>query len=422
MKDHLENLLPLICNLFFFFLCSTKWNAGYNIALGLIVLIVLVARLKYKRKLVFFPRRFFIGYVLFVGGVLLASCLTGDRASIRVGQKLVIYSYPLWGLFFSLQLCPSILNATQWGIAGGTNVLNVVVISEIIKNRNLLRVHGPFRSPNHLAMVLESILPFLLVQTACLLCHTKRDSSRPQKLLYGVSLVTSLIAVAGLILSGSRGGIAGFVLGAVVVGSSLFLNRFRLSLAKRISVLALVFALSAGTIFGFTVTYINRTYDPERLLLLQSAYHMWQDHKWYGVGLARWNDVYRHHYILPGAKEPTLTLPHNNIANFFSGTGILGGCGFLFFMVGSLLYLIRLIRSQKNNLYAYAMLWTWVAISVHGMVDNTMFGRFNDRLFFAMWGVTLAASVCNIMGGPDPDGLLLERREGRNDQLQSLHH
>lgn len=171
----------------------------------------------------------------------------------------------------------------------------------------------------------------------------------------------------------------------------MFLSRYGLTITKKISALFLVFILSGAVVFGFTTNYLKRSYDSERILLLTSAYRMWQDHKLYGVGISRWNDIYRKKYILPGAKEPTLTLPHNNIANFFSGSGILGGGGFVIFMLSSLVYLILTIQKRKENRYSYAMLWVWIAISVHGMVDNSMFGRYNDRLFFAMWGLTLAA-------------------------------
>lgn len=95
--------------------------------------------------------------------------------------------------------------------------------------------------------------------------------------------------------------------------------------------------------------------------------------------------------MLKGAREPKLSLPHNNIANFFSGAGVLGGGGFVLFMLSVLYVLLRALRTQPDNHYIYAMLWVWIAISVHGMVDNSFFGRYNDRLFFAMLGVALAA-------------------------------
>jgi hypothetical protein len=391
MGNKLELFILFVSNAFFFFLCSTKWMAGYNISAGLAVLAILWIRLRMKRKLSFFPSLFFVGYFLFMGGLLLASYLSGDKDSIRVASKFLNYSIPLWICFFLLQQDISLVPATQWGIVAGTNVLNITVAQELCKNQELERVYGSFGSPNHLAMVMEAILPFLLLNTYLVVKGVNKKSPWHQKILAVLSVTTSVLAIGSILLSQSRGGIAGFVLGAVVILSSVFLNRSGLGAAKRVSVLLLVFALSAVTVFGFTMNYLKREYDPERVLLLTSAYHMWQDHKLYGVGIGRWNEVYRSKYILPGAKEPTLSLPHNNVANFFSGSGILGGGGFVIFMVSSLVYLLLAIRKHPENGYPYAMLWVWIALSVHGMVDNSLFGRYNDRLFFAMWGVTLAA-------------------------------
>jgi hypothetical protein len=391
MGNKVEFFILFVSNAFFFFLCSTKWMAGYNISAGLAVLAILWIRLKMKRKLSFFPSLFFIGYILFMGGLLLASYLSGDEASIRVAFKFLNYSIPLWICFFLLQQDVSLVPATQWGIIAGTNVLNVCVFTELWEVHRFERIYGSFSSPNRLANVMEVILPFLLLNTFLIIKKANKESSWHQKAFAVLSVITSVLAIGSILLSQSRGGIAGFLLGAIVVLCSVFLKRFRLSTMKKIAVLLLVFILSAVTVFGFTTNYLKRSYDPERVLLLTSAYHMWQDHKLYGVGIGRWNEVYRSKYILPGAKEPTLTLPHNNIANFFSGSGILGGGGFVIFMLSSLVCLILAIQKRKENRYSYAMLWVWIALSVHGMVDNSMFGRYNDRLFFAMWGLTLAA-------------------------------
>lgn len=391
MEKKWKYLLLFISNVFFFFLCSTKWNAGYSISAGLAVLVIVWGRFQLNKKVSFFPTCCIVAYFLFIGGVSLASYLSGDPASMRVAYKFLAYSIPMWVLFFLLQRDISILPAIQWGIVAGTNVLNTVVIQEIWKVHAIKRIYGPFASPNHLAMVMESILPFLLLNTVYLIKNVHRESPAREKVLTVLSIVTSVLAVGAILLTRSRGGIAGFLLGAVFAFCALFLNHTHLSGLKKISALALVFVLSGAVVFGVTVNYLNRKYDPERVLLLTSAYHMWQDHPLYGVGIGRWNEVYRAHYMLKGAREPKLSLPHNNIANFFSGAGVLGGGGFVLFMLSVLYVLLRALRTQPDNHYIYAMLWVWIAISVHGMVDNSFFGRYNDRLLFAMLGVALAA-------------------------------
>jgi len=84
-------------------------------------------------------------------------------------------------------------------------------------------------------------------------------------------------------------------------------------------------------------------------------------------------------------------LPHNNIANFFSGAGLLGGVGYLLFSCCSFYFLLKSRRENLQNGFLLMMLWVFISFFIHGMVDNTMFGKYGLRLYFAAWGITLAS-------------------------------
>ena len=140
-------------------------------------------------------------------------------------------------------------------------------------------------------MVLEAILPFLWMQVWAL----RKNKKSPAFLL---TLITSIGLTGCLLLSASRGGIAGFLLGFVGVVILKGIQKTTWGLKKRVGVLLLTGCLAAGALFAATLRYQHRSYDSERLLLLQSAYAMWQDNKLYGVGFQRWNQVYRSGYIL----------------------------------------------------------------------------------------------------------------------------
>lgn len=376
----LQYVLMAACNLFLFFLCSTRWNAGYSISAGLVGLVILLLYVKYKKKPILKSKKFVLFYGLFMAGVLIASHLSKDASSIHVSHKFLSYSLPMWLLCFALNETDDILKGTQWGVMTGSWVLNFLVIKELMMKPLGQRIHGFFASANNFAMCLESILPFLWFLTWQM---RKRNKS-----VFLLSLITSAVTTISLLLSKSRGGISGFLIGAVVV---LFLIKFQQqsgwSFIKKISAIAVVTIVVASGVFFETIQYQRRSYDSERILLLRSAYAMWQDNKVYGVGFNRWNKVYRSKYILPGAREPKLSLPHNNIANFFSGTGVLGGGGYLLFTFGSLYLLLQHIKKEPDNPFLLMMLWIWIAISVHGMVDNSLYAKFNTRLYFAMWGV-----------------------------------
>lgn len=102
-----------------------------------------------------------------------------------------------------------------------------------------------------------------------------------------LTLITSIGLTGCLLLSASRGGIAGFLLGFVGVVILKGIQKTTWGLKKRVGVLLLTGCLAAGALFAATLRYQHRSYDSERLLLLQSAYAMWQDNKLYGVGFQR---------------------------------------------------------------------------------------------------------------------------------------
>lgn len=389
-KNWLQWMLLVIPNLYLFFLCSTKWNAGYSISAGLLGVLILVLYGLKKQKVCWTSPLFLLFYGIFMGSVILASWLTGDKASFRISLKFLSYSLPFWLLYLALQRSSSLFQSTFWGTLAGSWVLLALTCKDILHPLQDGRVHASFSSANNFAMCLESILPLLWIETLHL--WKKSKHSTQGKVWFGVGLLTSLLLTGSLLLSKSRGGIAGFLLGALaVLFVSLLQKKKDWSVLKKCSILAVALGIAAVGVFRGTIVFDHRSYDGERLLLARSAYRMWEDHKFYGVGFNQWNRVYRAKYILPGAKEPTLSLPHNNVANFFSGTGTLGGVGYLLFTFGSLGILLRKSYQMPYNIYGKMMLWVWLAIFIHGMVDNSLYAKFNTRLYFAMWGISLAA-------------------------------
>ena len=358
-------MLLVIPNLYLFFLCSTKWNAGVSISAGLLgVLILLIYGWK-KQKICWNSPLFLLFYGIFMGSIILASWLTGDKASFQLSTKFLSYSLPLWIFYLILQQSPSLFHSTFWGTMTGSWVLLALTYKDLLHPLKDGRVHASFASANNFAMCLEAILPLLWMETLQL--RTQYKYSTRGKVLFGVGLLTSVLLTGALFLSKSRGGISGFLLGAMAVLIGSFLQkRKEWSLEKKLSILFVALGIAAVGVFRGTIVFEARSYDGERLLLAQSAYHMWADHKVYGVGLQQWNRVYREKYILPGAKEPTLSLAHNNVANFFSGTGTLGGVGYLLFTFGSLVILLRKSYQMPDNIYGKMMLWVWLGIFFPG--------------------------------------------------------
>lgn len=385
VSDKHQLLLAVVVNLYVFFLCSTNWNAGLSISAGIITAVILYVYVFRKERIRQVPVKFFGSYAAFMGLVMLAAFLTGNKGNLKSAFSLVTYSIPMWLFYLTLSKYPDLLNKLWYGLIAGMWVLNGYGISQLAKFSLLERVHGPVASPNTFAMLLEVLVPLLFFEI-------RMYQRRQMRSRYLVSLFTGTVSVSLLLFSFSRGGIVGFCIGGIITFgiSKIQENKF-LNIKKLTGILLLAIMALTVLFFKAAISYNGRTYDGERKLLWIAAYHMWDDHKLYGVGLHEWNDVYQKQYILPGAKERNLTLPHNNIANFFSGAGLLGGGGYLLFSCCSFYFLLKSRRENPQNGFLLMMLWVFISFFIHGMVDNTMFGKYGLRLYFAAWGITLAS-------------------------------
>ena len=160
--------------------------------------------------------------------------------------------------------------------------------------------------------------------------------------------------------------------------------------AKQIFCGMLICCLVLGGFFGIFGKF-HRGYDNQRQLFIESSIAMWRDHPVLGVGLTKWETAYYNQYKLPQAFEKTIDMPHNTIALFFSTTGLVGGMSFLIFSFGIFLCLCKYMRRQPDNYLVQAMLWSFVAVSVHGMVDAGLSMRTALRLCSGYMGVTVAS-------------------------------
>ena len=164
-ENWLQWMLLAIPNLYLFFMCSTKWNAGTSISAGFLGVLILVMYGWKKQKICWNSSLFLLCYVFFMGSVVLASWLTGDKASFQLSIKFLSYSLPFWLLYLILQQSPSLFQSTFWGMLTGSWVLLALTCQDILHPLKDGRVHASFASANNFAMCLEAILPLLWLET-----------------------------------------------------------------------------------------------------------------------------------------------------------------------------------------------------------------------------------------------------------------
>ncbi|MCO6452955.1 MAG: hypothetical protein J5I90_19380 [Caldilineales bacterium] len=113
-----------------------------------------------------------------------------------------------------------------------------------------------------------------------------------------------------------------------------------------------------------------------RLQLWQSAWQMWLDHRWLGVGPDNFLYQYRSVYALPTAwEELNLSHPHNLFLDLLTRLGVLGFLAGIWLIAATLISGFRLFRPQPAtcNLYLLGLYAGLVAGLAHGLIDNSLF-------------------------------------------------
>ena len=381
----------IIETLYLFFLCSTISNAGYSITYALLFLCAMVHLIKKNGKFKIPEMHFLAIYFLFTVTLLIAAFLRNDAESIQATLKYIYWTIPFF-IIYIFNESYFFNKSVQWGTSLAAIVLSGYALYIFFFLPHDGRIGGFFRSPNDYAMVAEMFTPFIF---ASWWYYNKIQEGKFGIKFSNVLVISAFfMSVIGIFLTKSRGGIAGFLFGAVVtvVIWTLLNKEHNYHISKiKIFICSCIICLVASIFMVITLQYCQRSYDNERVLLFKSSYNMWSDNKIYGVGYSRWKEEYQSKYIYPEAKEPNLPMPHNTFAEFFSTTGLIGGLGYSIFVFGSIILLLRLIRKNPSNPYLWAMFWVSVAIFVHGLVDAGLRNKFVVRLYFAFWGVTLAS-------------------------------
>lgn len=390
-QNMLRKIKMLIMFLFIFAWSNAEYNSLVSISFALVILYVIYEVLIKKkfREIPFIPIIPSIFIWVYLLGVLVASLVVDDRGSIDIATKYIYWAIPY---IFTFYICQKkeILPAIQWGIIVSvlfTAGASALQIYELWPNYIWYqhRIGGFYGNPNFYAVQLIMMIPFL----SLLISESRNKQNIILEIFSWLSVVVGIVA---LFLTGSRASIMGLLIGfgVLILLVSIIKRKFKWL------VCFLGFLVIIGIIFlNFEILIPNgveRNYDGERLLLWQSSYYMWLDHKVWGIGLDVWPTAYQQHYILPTAKERLLVMPHNNIAWYFSATGLVGGISFITFLVGMISYMFCSIVKNPKNIVMQSMLWAFIALSIQGMLDVGFTMKSSARYIFALLGISLASS------------------------------
>lgn len=259
-----------------------------------------------------------------------------------------------------------------WGLAAGASVVagwgifQAVTGAQLIAAEGVLRVRGPYGSPNNLALYLDHVLPMLLA--IALLGH-----ERGRRIAAGV---LSLIVLAGLVLTFSRGALLLGLPAALVFLGFAAGGRWRwITLALLVAGLALLLPLFQTERFAGLLNLQTGT-GFFRLQLWRGAWNMILEHPWLGVGLDNFLYAYRTRYVTPaGWQELNLSHPHNIVLDFWTRLGVLGLLAGLWLFVAAFWQGWRARRHLSGDRLALllGLLASLVATIAHGAIDNSVF-------------------------------------------------
>lgn len=180
------------------------------------------------------------------------------------------------------------------------------------------RGSGTYICPNHMAGLLEMILPLGLAYTL-----TGRFSATT-KVFLGYA---SLMVFAGIAVSVSRGAWL-----ATGFGLLFFFGWILRQHGQRLAALVLVLLLVGGSVFfakklavlqrRIGVSSAETKVDAVRLELWKPAWQMWQEHRWWGVGPAQFDQRFR--VYRPDDIQMRPLYAHNDYLNTLADWGAVG--------------------------------------------------------------------------------------------------
>lgn len=365
-------------------------NALYSItltALGIMIVYIYKHDSKDTLKFVYPEKSFLLVYFSFFALIIISSLGIGYKDSLLKAIDITSWSLiPFLLYYFSMQKV-FLHKSMMTGIILGSWTLSLYGVYQYIYS-NGGRIQSYLSHPNYLAEMIEMSIPFLLLYAL------QKTNSKRIRIL---SVITGIMLIFLLIMTKSRGGILGFIVG----GGCFLLIRcilFKINVKRIAKCFVALIIVCSMTVMLYNQSSshnvgITRSYDYERILLWESSYDMWKDHKVFGVGLRHWHDEYINKYISPAAREPNLEYPHNIYMYYFSETGTLGGIGILFFTVGVFFYLIFLLKRNKDNIFLNAFIWSFLIIMIHGQVNAAILSKFVMRLYSTYLGIAMASVV-----------------------------
>jgi O-antigen ligase len=250
---------------------------------------------------------------------------------------------------------------------------------------------GPYVNRNDFAGLMELLAPTGL---SLLLFRGIRREQMP------VVGILTIVPIAALFLSGSRGGIASFLVEGgllIVIVERRRAGKFHVAAAAFVvlAALATVGWLGADKMLGRFTHYRSGEVSLERRwTMVKGTWNVFRDHPLHGTGLGTLVDVYPKYETYYDGK--IVDHAHDDYVEALAETGVAGGlCGAVFFLLLFREARRRLMAEQSSfslGLHAGAIV-ACSGLMVHSLVDFNLHIPANGLFFLLMASLAVAPAL-----------------------------
>ena len=362
-------------------------NTGFSIAMIVFALYFLWTR--YKREPLprwRLNRRMLLAFAVLYGALFFTTLFHLDNLKNLSGGYFsalgfVQYTLPLWMLLYVgwTRDVRKAITAVFYAILYALCVYGL--IKYVVTGED--RLTSFYFFPTRIGMMLDMFIPFTAAFMGYYWQHKKFRAA---------SMLLLALEFLCLICTQIRGSLLALSL-AVIGVICVWLMRNSESVPSRVKkgiLLAGAVFVAAAVSYSIYIGLANplKMIGGERFMMWGSSFHMWLDHPLAGIGLDEWQAAYAEGPYHPAAsREAGQVMPHNVFVYFFATAGTIGGAAYLAYCGLMLSWLVNGTKKLAANPFSWALLFMFIAATMHGLTDQTFILKLTGRIFYMLLAV-----------------------------------
>ncbi|MCX5706025.1 MAG: O-antigen ligase family protein [Candidatus Omnitrophica bacterium] len=253
----------------------------------------------------------------------------------------------------------------------------------------LLRATGSFPGPNALGIFLSCIVPLIVGLTLFYFRNKRRI----------IMLFVSLLVIAGLYLTYSRGALIGFFIAFLFLA---IMKRNKVIIGALIaSVIIFPFVAPKNMKGWLAVAKTNPLIfflNDDRITAYKNTFNMIVHYPFVGVGVNTYSKVYAKYKLAEAEKmgpTPDSFYAHNNFLQMTGETGLLGLAAFLWFLF--VLFkknfsVFKGIKDEYLKIVSLSLIGCLIAFLINGLTETSLYNARVAMIFWFLTGFSLAIS------------------------------